>query len=151
MQRSIGYIWSGNFCFWIWIWPQNLKNVPFKYTKYFLGSQIEITSFILKELHYLNIEVRFKFSSKNQFELIPNMPHLSKKSHFQAIQSSRYFLEDFRNDGIFEFHIENQVPWQNLSGKNNLHVEISQNCTNPGDSRISRILNSRVQKSKGCP
>ena len=40
MQRSIVYIWSSNFCFWIWIWPQNFKNLPFKYAKYFLGSQI---------------------------------------------------------------------------------------------------------------
>ena len=61
------------------------------------------------------------------------------------------FQEDSRNDGIFEFCIENQVPWQNLSRKNTLYVENGQTTPNPGDSRIPGCLDSRVQKSKDAP
>ena len=38
-----------------------------------------------------------------------------------------------------------------LSGKNTLYLEIGKNKPNPGDSRISGCLDSRVQKSKDAP
>ena len=41
-------------------------------------------------------------------------------------------LETSRNDEIFKFCIENQVPWLKLSGKYTLCIEISQNWPIPG-------------------
>ena len=89
------------------------------------------------------------FSDKNQYELIPNTSYLVKKWPFPGeFQSSSEFQEDSRSDGILEFRIKNQVSWEKLSGKNTLHVEFSENLANPGGSRISGILDSRVKKSK---
>ena len=83
---------------------------------------------------------------------MPNKSNLAKKWPFPGeFQSSSEFQEDSRNDGILEFQIENQVPWQKLSGKNTLYLEIGKNKPNPGDSRISGCLDSRVQKSKNAP
>ena len=63
--------------------------------------------FVYLKVIFCNFGVRFIFSSKNQNELIPNMSNLRFLGIFQ---SSRYFLEDSRNDGIFEFRFKNQVP-----------------------------------------
>ena len=65
------------------------------------------------------------------------MPYILKSvktGQFQGnIQSSRKFLEVSRNDVIFKFCIENQVPWLKLSGKyTTLYIEISQNLPIPG-------------------
>ena len=52
----------------------------------------------------------------------------AKNSQFQGnIQSSRKFLEVSRNDGIFKFCVENQIPWLKMSGKHALYIEISWN------------------------
>ena len=111
-------------------WSQKLSGVP-------------------KKLDFLNFGSKFMFSDKNQYELIPNTPYLVKKWPFPGeFQSSSEFQEDSRSDGILEFRIKNQVSWQKLSGKNTLHVEFSENLANPGGSRISGILDSRVKKSK---
>ena len=80
---------------------------------------------------------------------MPNKSNLAKKWPFPGeFQSSSEFQEDSRSDGILEFRIKNQVSWQKLSGKNTLHVEFSKNLANPGGSRISGILDSRVKKLK---
>ena len=56
---------------------------------------------------------------------MPNKSNLAKKWPFPGeFQSSSEFQEDSRNDGILEFRIKNQVPWQKLSGKNTLYNEI---------------------------
>ena len=65
-----------------------------------------------------------------------NIPYVLKSvktGQFQGnIQTSRKFLEVFRNDVIFKFCIENQVSWLELSGKYTLYIEISQNWPIPG-------------------
>ena len=72
-----------------------------------------------------------------------------KIGHFQKeFQSSRWFLEDSSYDRILEFHIEIQVSWQKLSGKHTLYIEIDKYKPNPGDSRISRCLDSRLKRSR---
>ena len=53
--------------------------------------------------------------------------------------------------GMMEFCIENQVPWQKLIGRNALYIKIGQSLLNPAYSRIPGCLDFRVQKSKDAP
>ena len=79
------------------------------------------------KLDYLNFGFKFKFSDKNQNELIPNKSNLAKNLPFPGeFQSSSEFQEASRSDGILNCHIENQVSWQNVSGKNTISVEFSE-------------------------
>ena len=103
-------------------------------------------------MDFLNFGLKFKFSDKNQVELMPNKSNLAKKWPFPGeFQSSSEFQEDSRNDGILEFHIEIQVPSQKLSGKDTLYIEIDKNKPNLGNSRISGCLDSRFEKSRDAP
>ena len=78
-------------------------------------------------LDFLNFGSKFKFSDKNQYELILNTSNLVKNWPFTGeFQSSSEFKKDSRSDEILEYHIKNQVSCQKLSGKNTLHVEFSE-------------------------
>ena len=87
----------------------------------------------------------FLESSKNYLELW----NFSRNGlFFKQYQVLEYFSHSIF---ILEFWIENQVPWQKLSGKDTLYIEIDKNKPNPGDSRISGCLDSRFEKSRDAP
>ena len=81
--------------------------------------------------------------------MIPHMLKLAKKQSFpEDFPKPRKFRETSRNDWIFKFWVQNQVPWQKVSGKNTQYIEISQNQPNLGQFGILGFWDSKVQKIK---
>ena len=78
---------------------------------------------------------------------MPHMLKLAKKQSFpEDFPKPRKFRETSRNDWIFKFRVQNQVPWQKVSGKNTQYIEISQNQPNLGQFGILGFWDSKVQK-----
>ena len=81
--------------------------------------------------------------------MIPHMLKLAKKQSFpEDFPKPRKFRETSRNDWIFKFRVQNQVPWQKVSGKNTQYIEISQNQPNLGHFGVWGFWDSKVQKIK---
>ena len=81
--------------------------------------------------------------------MIPHMLKLAKKQSFpEDFPKPRKFRETSRNDWIFKFRVQNQVPWQKVSGKNTQYIEISQNQPNLGHFGVLGFWDSKVQKIK---
>ena len=79
----------------------------------------------------------------------PHMLKLAKKQSFpEDFPKPRKFQETSRNDWILKFRVQNQVPWQKVSGKNTQYIEISQNQPNLGQFGILGFWDSKVQKIK---
>ena len=80
---------------------------------------------------------------------MPQMLKLAKKQSFpEDFPKPRKFRETSRNDWIFKFRVQNQVPWQKVSGKNTQYIEISQNQPNLGHFGVLGFWDSKVQKIK---
>ena len=80
---------------------------------------------------------------------MPHMLKLAKKLSFpEDFPKPRKFRETSRNDWIFKFRVQNQVPWQKVSGKNTQYIEISQNQPNLGHFVVLGFWDSKVQKIK---
>ena len=81
--------------------------------------------------------------------MIPHMLKLAKKQSFpEDFPKPRKFRETSRNDWIFKFRVQNQVPWQKVNGKNTQYIEISQNQPNLGHFGVLGFWDSKVQKIK---
>ena len=61
--------------------------------------------------------------------MMTHMLKLAKKQSFpEDFPKSRKFWGISRNDWILKFQVQNQVPWQKVSGKNAQYIEISESA-----------------------
>ena len=99
---------------------------------------------------YLFLNLKWESSSLTKIvEMMPHMLKLAKKLSFpEDFPKLRKFRETSRNDWIFNFRVQNQVPWQKVSGKNTQYIEISQNQPNLGHFRVLGFWDSKVQEIK---